>query len=71
MTATCCGLLASSLRKSAVKWGLIALVVLIEVGLVLAGVGYEWFGGTFRLRNQMLLSLNLFAGILRRKVMPD
>ncbi|MHB1318199.1 MAG: ATP-binding cassette domain-containing protein [Anaerolineae bacterium] len=48
-------------------WQFIALYVLIELGLVLVGVGYEWFGMTFRLRNQMLLSLNLFAGILRRR----
>ncbi|MFO7697486.1 MAG: ABC transporter ATP-binding protein [Anaerolineae bacterium] len=48
-------------------WTLVGGYLLIGLAMVLVGVGYEWFGWTFRLRNLTLLSSNLFASILRRR----
>ena len=48
-------------------WGMIALYLGIEVARLFAGIGYEYFGMTFRLLLTSLLRSNLMASILRRR----
>ncbi len=48
-------------------WWAIGLYVLIGVVQVSLGIGYEWFGWTFRSLVAMMLTSNLFASILRRR----
>jgi ATP-binding cassette subfamily B protein len=47
-------------------WGLIALVVAVEVGRITVSVGAEWYGWTFRLLTSTLMRRNIFASLLRR-----
>ena len=61
--ATSGPLVGPNLRR---LWGWIALYVAVEVARILLGIGYEYFGWTFRLRCQAVLVGNLFASILRR-----
>ena len=48
-------------------WGMIGLYLGIEVARLFAGIGYEYFGMTFRLLLTSLLRSNLMASILRRR----
>lgn len=48
-------------------WWAVGLYVLIGVVQVALGIGYEWFGWTFRSLVAMMLASNLFASILRRR----
>lgn len=48
-------------------WWAIGGYGLIGVAQVALGIGYEWYGWTFRNRVAMLLTSNLFASILRRR----
>ncbi len=47
-------------------WALVALYVSIELARLVARLGVEWTGWTFRLVVQALLRRNVFASILRR-----
>lgn len=47
-------------------WALVGLYVAVEVARLLAGLGSDWYGWTFRLVVAALLRRNLFASILRR-----
>jgi ATP-binding cassette, subfamily B, bacterial len=47
-------------------WWLILLYILVEIVRLLASLGSEWFGWTFRLVVSERLRANLFASILRR-----
>ena len=47
-------------------WALIGLYVLVELARLPVAIGYEWFGGTFRMLTSAWLRANLFASILRR-----
>jgi ATP-binding cassette subfamily B protein len=49
-----------------VLW-LIILYLVIEIARLFAAIGFEWFGMTYRLLNEVLLGSNLFASILRRR----
>lgn len=59
--------LAGDLLGLDLLWWLIILYVLVEVGRVFLGMGYEYFGWTFRILVGALLRSNLFASILRRR----
>jgi ATP-binding cassette, subfamily B, bacterial len=48
-------------------WGLIALLVGVELTRFITSIGYEWYGWTFRLICAALLRRNLLVGILRHK----
>jgi len=48
-------------------WWAIGLYVLIGLAQVALGIGYEWYGWTFRSLVAMMLTSNLFASILRRR----
>jgi len=48
-------------------WWAIGLYMLIGVVQVSLGIGYEWYGWTFRNLVAMMLTSNLFASILRRR----
>jgi ATP-binding cassette, subfamily B, bacterial len=48
-------------------WWAIGLYVLIGVVQVSLGIGYEWFGWTFRSLVATMLTSNVFASILRRR----
>lgn len=48
-------------------WWAIGLYVLIGVVQVALGIGYEWYGWTFRSLVATMLTSNLFASILRRR----
>jgi ATP-binding cassette, subfamily B, bacterial len=47
-------------------WGLIALLVAVEAARLLASIGYEWYGWTFRLLCAAMLRRNMLASLLRR-----
>ncbi len=48
-------------------WWAIGLYVLIGLVQVSLGIGYEWFGWTFRSLVATMLTSNVFASILRRR----
>jgi ATP-binding cassette, subfamily B, bacterial len=47
-------------------WGLIALLVGVEAARLVASIGYEWYGWTYRMLTQALLRRNMLAAVLRR-----
>jgi ATP-binding cassette, subfamily B, bacterial len=48
-------------------WEMIALYLVIEIARLFVAIGYEYYGMTFRLLTNALLSANLMASILRRR----
>ena len=47
-------------------WGLIALYLVVELARLFLGIGYEYYGMTFRLLSTSVLRSNLMSSILRR-----